>query len=157
MTLVGLQLLIMYCKHTVRWLPYSRACSWSVLTSGGSSSLHRRSRSTTATFISSALITSFLCNQIAPWLGELSRSLIPFQSAPHQTANCPLIQSTASLAALVHLLPGAPAKSLIWPLAICPHQKTSNVPHGPAADCRDGIEPTPFQSILAVIEITKFP
>lgn len=81
------------------------------------------SRSTSVAFISSALITSFLCNQIATWLVELSHSFIPFQSAPLQTANCPLVQSTASLAVLVHLQPGAPAKFLNWRLAICLHRK----------------------------------
>lgn len=76
----------------------------------GCSSLHHDSQPTNATLISSALITSFLRNQIVTRLGKLSHSLIPFQSAPHQTANCPLVQSTVSLAAAVHLLPGVPEK-----------------------------------------------
>lgn len=121
-----------------------------------SSSLHHDTQSTSVAFISSALITAFLCNQIATWLGELSHSLIPFQSAPHRTGNCPLIQSTASLAVLVHLLPGVPAKFLNWRLAICLHQKISNVPHDLATGCRDCIERTPFRSILAVTEIGTF-
>lgn len=122
----------------------------------GCSRLHHDSPPTRVTFISSALITSFLCNQIATRLGELSHSFIPFQSVPHWTGNCPLIQSTASLAVLVHLLPGVPAKFLIWRLAIRLHRKISNVPHDLATDCRDCIERTPLRSILAAAEISKF-
>lgn len=64
----------------------------------GCSSLYHDSQPTNATLISSALITSFLRNQIVTRLGKLSHSLIPFQSAPHQTR--PLIAHSFSLQSL---------------------------------------------------------